>query len=140
MADQGLSPEERTRVEIAARYYLSNGPSFEQMIRDKKRDDPSFAWFFDPSSPGYRHYQRCVAPQQADAAAPPASLDLVPAGVLATLVAHARHANPGWTPYGPLDAETVARFMHSLPPPEYTQPSAAVLAALSRYDAGGWPD
>mmetsp|Transcript_11709 Transcript_11709/g.30521 ORF Transcript_11709/g.30521 Transcript_11709/m.30521 type:complete len:168 (-) Transcript_11709:82-585(-) len=156
-----LTPEVKQRAETAAKFFLTNGPSFEAMIREKKKDDPLFAWFFDSTSAGMQHYLRCItegAASQNQLQHPPplppaattcvaqaysehstvwyASPDSVPAGVLASLVAQQRTKDARSTST-PLDGELLARYMQSLTRPP--QPSAAVLAALSRYDAGDWP-
>ena len=56
-----LSAEERKTVEKMARYKARNGDDFENLIKEKHRDDPKFAFLFKTESPAHQYYQMRVA-------------------------------------------------------------------------------
>ena len=43
---------------------MRNGPNFEMMIRARESDNPTLAFLFDTSSPGFAYYQKRVAQLQ----------------------------------------------------------------------------
>lgn len=51
-----LPADERATIDRLAAARLKNGPAFEALIREKQRDDPRFAFLFNPSSPGFQYY------------------------------------------------------------------------------------
>ena len=79
-AAPGLTPEMVAAIDKLADFKVKNGEQFEALIRNKQRDNPTFAFLFDEASPGYAYYHRKVQEYtQAGLAALPAPGTMPPA-------------------------------------------------------------
>ena len=58
-------PEARNIIDKLAQFVARNGPEFEQMTRQKQRDNPRFAFLFDGGGESYHYYTYKVNTEQA---------------------------------------------------------------------------
>jgi hypothetical protein len=63
-----VAPDEKAMVEHLASFRLRHGEGFEEMVREKHRGDPRFAFLFERGSLAHAYYEHVVAERAAEAA------------------------------------------------------------------------